>query len=109
MEEQKISIDEFAKAVGCDKQHIYGICSGGKAPSLFCLVRMQKYLNISADFLLGFGYNTINEKTNTFDFKKSILMDKINTIEDLPIIEYLVLNLDFAKEISKPSFYNKTN
>ncbi len=102
--DNNIKIESFANGIGYDRQHVYGICSGKKAPSLFCLWRITEYLNVSTDYIWNLNSSNLSESISNevrLKAQKDLLIDKINSVNDLRIIENLINNIDFASSIVK--------
>ncbi len=111
LSENNIKIDTFANEIGYDRQHVYGICSGKKAPSLFCLWRITENLNVSTEYLFNLGLNNFaesNSSSNNLEIQKLALIDKINSIDDLRVIEHLLANLEYTNSIMKNSVESDT-
>lgn len=89
-----IKIETISKLTGYDIQHFYGISSGKKAPSLFCLYRICKSLDVTPEFLWNFG-NEFNESDNEIDAKRALLLNKISSIEEESILDKLIYEADF--------------
>lgn len=55
LQKKKISQVEFAKALGLSESAISRYLSGQRNINIKLLVAIAKYLNVSADYLLGIG------------------------------------------------------
>ncbi len=102
MKQNNIKIENLSSEIGYDKQHIYGICNGIKAPSAFCLWRILDYLNITYDILLSL-YSDSDEKIydEQVEYKKQSLQYKINFLEREDDVDFIINNVDFINKSRK--------
>ncbi len=96
LNKNKIKHEELAKSIGYDRQHIYGICSGKKAPSIFCLWRILDYLNITYEVLMGYQLNN-----KYLDSDKAIVVDKIKKINSKNSIDYIGIGIEYVLLMEK--------
>ena len=58
---------ELAKELGVTDNTISYFCSGKRTPNISQIVKIAKYLNVSADYLLGIEDGTTHDTTELMD------------------------------------------
>ncbi len=80
--ESKVSVAQFAEALGCEKATIYRYLRGIKMPSVDMTVKMADYFSCSTDYLLGLEnekYSKIFKPCPSFQEQLPILCEKLHT------------------------------
>ncbi len=111
LNEKKISIDNFAKYLGCSYQAVYNWCKGERRPDYETLVKIANYFDVSTDYLLG--NNKIKSEKEEWLFERDALINALvkagymKDDEDLSdeelkvIMKFIEHNKDFIKAIVK--------
>ena len=80
--ESKVSVAEFAEALGCEKATIYRYLRGVKMPSVKMTIKMADFFACSTDYLLGLENERYVQHFKTcpsFQEQLPILCEKLNT------------------------------
>lgn len=102
LEHTDTSMEKLSSLTGYDKQHFYGIRSGKKAPSLFCLFRMCTALNVTPDYLWNYE-SSLNEPDDLIEAKTNLLLNKLSSIKNEALLDKLISEIDFFNNISRKS------